>query len=49
MMVDSLTSPLSATAMEEVCPQAILTITLFWRQLVTLRGVGWLAVDPEPT
>lgn len=43
------TSPLSVTAMEEVWPQAMLTTTLLRRQLETLRGVGWLAVDPDPT
>jgi len=45
----SITSPLSSTAMEHSCPQATFTTTLFCRQLLTLRGVGWLAVDPEPT
>lgn len=45
----SLTSPLSTTARDEVCPQTMLTATLFCRQLDTLRGVGWFAVEPEPT
>lgn len=44
-----ITSPLSSTAIEQSWPQAMLTTTLFCRQLLTRRGVGWLAVDPEPT
>lgn len=43
------TSPLSRTAMEQSWPQAMFTTTLFCRQLLTLRGVGWFAVEPEPT
>ncbi len=45
----TVTSPLSTTAKDEVWPQTILTATLFCRQLDTLRGVGWFAVEPEPT
>lgn len=44
-----LTSPLSTTARDEVWPHTMLTATLFCRQLDTRRGVGWLAVEPEPT
>lgn len=44
-----LTSPLSTTAMEHICPHAMFTTTLFCKPLVTLRGIGWLAVDPDPT
>lgn len=44
-----LTSPMSTTAIEHICPQAIFTTVLFCKQPVTLRGIGWLAVDPDPT
>lgn len=49
MTLLTFTSPLSVTAMVEVWPQAMLTTTLLIKQLETLRGVGWLAVDPDPT
>lgn len=44
-----LTSPVFTTAMEHICPQAMFTTTLLCKQPVTLRGIGWLAVDPDPT
>lgn len=44
-----LTSPLFTIAMEEVWPQAMETTILPCKQFETLRGVGWFAVDPDPT
>lgn len=47
--IQAVTSPLSTNARDEVWPQTMPMATLFCRQLETLRGVGWFAVEPEPT
>lgn len=47
--VSSFTSPLSSSAMDDVCPQVTLTTVLSRRTPITLRGDGWLLVQPEPT